>query len=723
MTAPHQTDTPASGADHQQAEGPESEGFRPPGTMAYTIATWMGAAISVLHIYLNTIGTMADIQFAALHFGTIGFLCAILYPLRPSVSPTARNWTLAIDIVIGLLVFSTAIYLFVMEEALYSRGITFIATDWIFSVMAVVLVIELIRRTTGWTIPILILLAMGYTAGLGRYMPGVFQFPGLSPEIIFYRSYFGGDGMFGQIARISYSYVFMFILFGAFLLRSGGGDFMINLSRCATGRLIGGPGFVAVMGSSLMGSITGSATANVVSTGTITIPMMKRAGFPAKTAAGVETAASTGGQLMPPIMGAGAFIMASYTQISYLHIIGVALLPAILYFLSVAFWVRIEAMRYRITGADENAPTFWAVMKEGGHTLIPIGVLITLLIQGFTPTYAAGYSILAVIVASWLSPSSRMGPKAVLEALAMGARNAATTAVLLIGIGIVVNMIGTTGIGNTFSLMIDAWSGGNLLIAIILVALASLILGMGLPVTAAYIVLATLSAPALYQMITHGDLVAAFAAGNISDQAQSVAMLVRPDLADALGQPMPYDQAAAIVREMPQDMMRQVRETTLDPVVLTTALLSAHMIIYWLSQDSNVTPPVCITAFAAAAIAKSPPMATGVTSWKIAKGIYFVPILFAYTPFLSGDIPTALIIFTWGLIGIYALSGAIAGYLDGPVYWYLRPVLLVVGGCLIAPLAWPIKAVAAIVFVAIFVYSRILWNRETAALAAGQPAA
>jgi TRAP-type uncharacterized transport system fused permease subunit len=267
--------------------------------------------------------------------------------------------------------------------------------------------------------------------------------------------------------------------------------------------------------------------------------------------------------------------------------------------------------------------------------------------------------------------------------------------------------------------MINAWSGGNLFIAIILIALASLILGMGLPVTAAYIVLATLSAPALFEMITHTELVSAFAAGTISQEAQSVAMLVRPELAGALGQPMPYDQAAALVDDIPREMLGQIRRTSLDPAILTTALLSAHMIIYWLSQDSNVTPPVCITAFAAAAIAKTPAMATGLTSWKIAKGLYFIPILFAYTPFLSGDIPVALGIFAWGLIGIYALSGAIAGYLDGPVHWVLRPVLLVIGGALIAPIAWPLKLAGAIIFFAIFAYSRILWNRGRATAAAG----
>lgn len=180
---------------------------------------------------------------------------------------------------------------------------------------------------------------------MGQYIGGMFGFSGLSLETVLYRSYFTSEGMFGQIARISWSYVFMFILFGAFLVKSGAGDFIIELSRCAAGRFVGGPGFVAVLGSGLMGSVSGSSVANTVSTGVITIPLMQRAGFPARFAAGVEAAASTGGQLMPPVMGAGAFIMASYTQIPYVDIIAIAALPALLYFMSVGFYVRVEAMR------------------------------------------------------------------------------------------------------------------------------------------------------------------------------------------------------------------------------------------------------------------------------------------------------------------------------------------------------------------------------------------
>ncbi|MDH5184882.1 MAG: TRAP transporter fused permease subunit, partial [Gammaproteobacteria bacterium] len=488
--------------------------------------------------------------------------------------------------------------------------------------------------------------------------------------------------------------------------KSGAGDFLINLARCAVGRFIGGPGLVAVFGSALMGSISGSAVANTVSTGVITIPMMKRSGFSARFAASVEAAASTGGQLMPPIMGAGAFIMATYTQISYMHIIAVALLPALLYFLSMMFFVRIEARKLNIVVHEDDIPKFAEVMKEGGHLIIPIAVLVGLLMYGFTPTYAAGLSILSVIGATWLS-SKPMGLMDVLDALSLGARNMTSTAILLIGVGIVVSVVSTTGVGNVFSIMISDWAGGSLMITIILVALASLVLGMGLPVTAAYIVLGTLSAPAIYQLIVEARLVDAIASGQMTDMVRGIIMLVAPEQAANLGQPMSAEAALALIQLIPASMLAMVQEQILPPAVLTTALLSAHMIIFWLSQDSNVTPPVCLTVFAAAAIAGSKPMETGLTAWKIAKGIYIIPLLFAYTPFLNGDWFLALEIFAWAALGIYALAGSFQGYLEGPVSWRLRPLLVLIGGVLLWPeMDYLLRGGALLLLLVIFFISR-----------------
>ena len=453
--------------------------------------------------------------------------------------------------------------------------------------------------------------------------------------------------------------------------------------------------------------------ANTVGTGVITIPLMRRAGYEARFAAGVEAAASTGGQLMPPIMGAGAFVMSSYTQIPYLTIVAVSFLPALMYFLSVAFWVRIEAKRKHITGlADEEAPRIGKVLRDGWHSLVPIVFLIGFLIAGYTPTYAAGFAIISVVAGSWFS-SKPMGVRAVLEALATGARNMTSTAVLLVSVGIVVGVISTTGIGNTFSLMIVNWAQGSLLLTIVLIALASLVLGMGLPVTAAYIVLATLSAPALYDLITRNELAVAIADGQVPDMARAVLGLVAPDKLAAIGLPMDLGAAEALVSAIPMEMMRPVIEQTLSPAYLTAALLSAHMIIFWLSQDSNVTPPVCLTAFAAAAIAKTPPMATGFMAWKIAKGLYIVPLLFAYTPFLVGDWWQSLMIFCFGTVGMYCLSGAWAGFLEGPLPNWLRPILAAIGVLLLWP-NHPLWNVAGLVVFVLFMAISILAERRAA---------
>ena len=452
-----------------------------------------------------------------------------------------------------------------------------------------------------------------------------------------------------------------------------------------------------------MGTISGSAVANTASTGVITIPLMKRAGFPAKFAAGVEAASSTGGQLMPPIMGAGAFVMATYTQISYNIIVVVSILPAILYFATVGFFVRIEAKRSYVNALDNEDVSALEVFKKGGIVfLLPIAVLIGLLIYGYTPTYAAGISIVAVIVASWFSPN-RMGPKAIIEALAMGAQNMVMTAILLCAVGLVVNVIATAGIGNTFSLMINEWAGHSLVIAIGLIALASLVLGMGLPVTAAYIVLGTLSAPALYALISDGLLVDALTSGQIPEMAKAIFMIASPEHLAEIGNPMTGPAARAIVDAIPVDMANMVREAVLSPHTLTYALLSAHLIIFWLSQDSNVTPPVALAAFTAAAISGTKPMATGFQSWKLAKGLYIIPLLFAYTPFIGGSWADDFMIFFFALFGLYSFAAALEGFMEMRIGFFVRLLTLGCAGALLWPSALWVHLAGLAALVGIFV--------------------
>ncbi|WP_154219422.1 TRAP transporter permease, partial [Vibrio parahaemolyticus] len=423
-------------------------------------------------------------------------------------------------------------------------------------------------------------------------------------------------------------------------------------------------------------------------------------------AAGVEAAASTGGQLMPPVMGAGAFIMASYTQIPYVDIIAVSFVPALIYFLSVAFFVRIEAKRsgvQKITTSDES---LIKVLVSGWHNLIPLVVLVTLLVKGFTPTYAAGLSIISVVVSSWFSKDHKMGPKAIIEAMSQGAKNMATTAVLLVGIGLVINVISTTGIGNTFSLMINGWANGDLFIMLVLIALASLVLGMGLPVTAAYIVLGTLSAPALYKLIAENQLLELMVSGQLPEQAKAIFMLAAPDKLDLLNAPMALETAKEMLSMVPADFVETLLEQSLGLEAVGLALLAAHLIIFWLSQDSNVTPPVCLTAFAAATIAKTPPMRTGLMAWKIAKGLYLVPLLIAYTGLVSWDVTSVITVGFFAIVGTYALIGAIEGYLEGPLNILMRLVLLTIGALLVwhdIPIL--IRVVCCAVFVAVFVYS------------------
>jgi len=372
---------------------------------------------------------------------------------------------------------------------------------------------------------------------------------------------------------------------------------------------------------------------------------MKKVGYRSHFAGGVEAAASTGGQLMPPIMGAGAFIMAQWTGISYLKIIAVATIPAIMYFASVAYFVHVEALKHGIMPIPkEDLPRLGNVLKEGIHFTIPVIILVALLVRGYTPTYAACIGIGSVIVVSWFKRDTRMGIRDVLDALYMGARNTISTAAILICVGIIIGVVAITGVAITFSGVVMELSGGILFLAIILVMLASLVLGMGLPVTASYIMLAVLAGPALTQM--------------------------------------------------------------------GVSLLAAHMIIFWYSQDANVTPPVCLAAFSAAGVAGSKPMQTGFTSWKLAKGLYIIPFLFAYTPLLfEGPVTEVIITAVSALIGLFGFTITWEGYLLRNMNVGERAIT----GLATVFLFWPdnlVKGLGFIIMVAMYLFHRMSLKRQ-----------
>ena len=532
---------------------------------------WAAFAFAVFHIYCNVFASISELWLSAIHFG--GF-CAIFALMANETEDIDRNsFQFWINVGLALIAISTSSYLILFENALYARETEFIISDYIFALLAVGLAIEFTRRTTGWFMPVLILISLSYILFLGRYIGGVFAFPGLSLETVLYRSFFTSEGMFGLTAQISSTFVFMFIIFGSFLLRSGAGDFIVRLAQCLAGRFTGGAGLVAVVGSGLMGSVSGSAVANTVSTGVITIPMMKKSGFQGRFSAGVVAAASTGGALMPPVMGAGAFVLASYTQISYLTIIAASALPAILYFLTVSYFVRIEAKRLKLTPTrNVDSENVSDVLKEGWHFIIPMIVLVYFLVSGRTPTTSAAFAILSVIAASWISPKPmRVGD--IFDAVVEGVMTMVSTALLLVAVGIIINVVTTTGVGNAFSLMIVEWAQGSLLITLILVALASLVLGMGLPVTASYIVLATLSAPLIFDLISPSQLLEALQAGDLPSNVAATIGLFGGDPVVAL-------------QEMPLEMKQLIRQEMIEPELLTGMLLSAHLIIFCLLYTS-----------------------------------------------------------------------------------------------------------------------------------------
>ena len=658
---------------------------------------WAAFLFALFHIYCNVFASISELWLSAIHFGGFCAICALMANEAEDVTiKSASYW---INIALAGLAVATTAYLILFENALYARETEYILSDYVFSLVAIGLAIEFTRRTTGWFMPALILISLSYILFLGRYIGGVFSFPGLSLETVLYRSFFTSEGMFGLTANISSTFVFMFIIFGSFLLRSGAGDFIVRLAQCLAGRYTGGAGLVAVIGSGLMGSVSGSAVANTVSTGVITIPMMKQSGFEARFSAGVVAAASTGGALMPPVMGAGAFVLASYTQIPYLTIIAASALPAILYFLTVCYFVRIEAKRLGLNPTHVNGTEkVSTVLKEGWHFVIPMVVLVALLVIGRTPTSSAAFAIISVIGASWLSSTPMRLPD-IFDAVVSGVQTMVSTALLLVAVGIIINVVTTTGVGNAFSLMIVEWAQGSLLITLVLVALASLVLGMGLPVTASYIVLATLSAPLIFDLISQSQLLIALQATDLPSSVTATLGLFGGDPLIAL-------------QEMPLEMKQIIRKELLEPELLTGMLLSAHLIIFWLSQDSNVTPPVCLASFAAAGIAGTNPMATGLTSWKVAKGLYLVPVLFAYSPLIAGTWPERIEVFIWSSMGLYAMAGVLQWHLETRLNLGSGAGLLLSAALLMwAPFPIYLHLIGAAILVAIV----IMQNKESSA--------
>lgn len=575
--------------------------------------TFVVAALSVgmASFYIYTAGTLpAAVQWQRGVYVMLTFiLILLLYPAVPRRSRLRTPLDRALDrlpgwlravlaprhgpsvidlLLIALTVVAVGYYILNFRELQFRAG-AYNQTDFVVAVIGLLISLEIARRVLGWPMTIIgvvfiLYLRFGYVL-YDLPIIGAFAHRGRTIQRTATTLFFDQEGVFGVMANVLVSYVILFIFFGAFLRKSGASRFFIDLPLALAGRSTGGPAKVAVISSALFGSISGSPIANTVSTGTFTIPLMKRAGFRPHVAGAIEPAASIGGAFMPPVMGAGAFLMSELTATPYPIIVTISIFPAILYFLAVLTMVHFEAKKYGLKGVETGMRAVDILRKEW-YMATPLLVIIVLMMIGYSPGYAAFWSIVSCMALLALSPTNiadirnpaelgggvlhalwRSGVRfvrSVVEAMQDGVRDTLVIGATVGVIGMIVGTIYATGIGQRFTNIIVSLSGGNVALAIILIGLASLLLGMGVPVTAAYLITAVLTVPALTDM--------------------------------------------------------------------GVALLAAHMIVYWFSQDSNITPPVCVAAYAGAAIAKADPWKTGWTAFKFAKLLYVMPFLFAFSP-------------------------------------------------------------------------------------------
>ena len=460
--------------------------------------TVFAVGLSLYQIYYALFGGPPTLVHRGIHVGAILVLCFAVQRFRLRETRSTPPWFDWLCIAGSIAI---AVYLAVVFDRLTVSGGRFETIDVVFSVICLVLVLEAARRVTGLILPILAVLFIVYDY-YGRSMPGLFRHRGYDLDRIVTFMYESTEGIFSTAIGVSSTYIFLFILFGSILQKSGMGQFFNDIALALAGQARGGPAKVAVLASGFLGSINGSAIANVVTTGAFTIPMMKRVGYQRNFAGAVESAASVGGQIMPPIMGAAAFIMAETLGIPYTQIVLVAIIPAVLYYLGILIQVHLRATSQGLRGISrENLPAVMDVMKERGHLLLPLLFLLYMLFfSGTTILFAAVTTIFVTIAAAMVRKSTRMSLLDIVHALRDGALTAVSVAVACACVGIIVGVATQTGFGVKLAGTIVTIGGGLLLPTLLMTAVACIILGMGLPSIPAYIIVATMAAPALVQL-------------------------------------------------------------------------------------------------------------------------------------------------------------------------------------------------------------------------------
>ena len=463
-----------------------------------TMVSLIAVAMSCFHFYTSGFGLLLAQKQGAVHLAFTLALVFLLYPASSKQSKT--NGIPFYDFIMAAIGVASAMYLVVFFNDLVTRAGLPTTTDLVMGFLLIASLLEATRRISNPILPCLAIVSLLYCY-FGRYMPQMLAHRGFTVSRIINHMYLGTEGIFGTPLEVSSTFVFMFILFGAVLEKTGLGRFIIDLSLALAGWSTGGPAKVAVVSSGLMGTVSGSSVANVCTTGMFTIPLMKSVGYQPYFAGAVEAVASTGGQIMPPVMGAGAFIMAQFLGVPYIEVAIAAIVPALLYYFAVMVQVHFEASRLGLKGIPWNQlPPIWPLLKTKGFLLIPLIAIIYFLLAGFTPLKAAFNGILVSFVLSWLNKETRLTPKRIYEAFESGARGAIGVACACATVGMVVGMGTLTGLALRIAGAIVAAAGGSKILTLIYTMCASIVLGTGLPTTANFIVTSTMAAPALFQL-------------------------------------------------------------------------------------------------------------------------------------------------------------------------------------------------------------------------------
>ena len=621
--------SPEKLAKIEQDFDPETS-FRQFDPILTAIVTFFLVTMSIYHFYASGFGLVRELVHRGIHISFVLGLAFLLFGLRRPKHETQkqvakRDWLHfqgipIIDIVLSLSCIGAAMYLpllppeFVAERVGNPGRI-----DVIIGATLIVLTLEASRRSIGFTLPLISIIFIAF-AIFGPYAPGALKHGGTSIAGLVNHLYLTNQGIYGVAIGVMAQYVFLFILFGVLATRIGLGQLFIDLAMVIAGRFSGGPAKVAIFSSAFMGTISGSSIANTVTTGALTIPAMKRVGYPAHFSGAVEATSSTGGQITPPILGAAAFIMVEYLEIPLKDILAAALFPALLHYFGIFVMVHLEAKKLSLRGLpSEELPSLFLVLKKHLLTLTPLIILVYFILSGRTPDFAAVYGIIACVVVGFLQPENKLNLRDLYQSLAVGARNTIAVGVAAACVGIIVGVVTLTGVGFRLGYVvvqtandIGAFFGGfwplsifgvdklALFFSLILIAIACIIMGAGIPTTATYIILVAVAAPALSLM-------------------------------------------------------------GVEPLV-------SHFFVFYYGVLADITPPVALAAYAASGISGSNPFTTGNTAFRLGIAKALVPFVFVYSPSLllvadgfSWQIFS--ITFLGALCGIGLLGAAFTGYL------------------------------------------------------------